>query len=125
MIARVIERGVPRKTETRLVYSTEGPLPSPEASPKHDRTPAGARGITLRLERRKSQRLVTVVGGLPGTASEVAALARELRSSCGAGGTVKDRTVEIQGDQRSRVESVLAARGLRWKRAGEDRRRGR
>jgi translation initiation factor 1 len=62
--------------------------------------------------------VVTVVIGLPGSAAEVAALAKELKTACGTGGTVKDGALELQGDHRSRVESVLDARGLRSKRSG-------
>jgi translation initiation factor 1 len=57
-----------------------------------------------------------VLTGLPGTPAQVAALAAELRAACGAGGTARDETVELQGDQREKVAAVLAARGLRVKR---------
>jgi translation initiation factor 1 len=70
------------------------------------------------LERRASDRVVTVVSGLPGGKAEVAELARGLKAACGAGGTVKDGVLELQGDHRDRVEDALAARGLRSKRAG-------
>jgi translation initiation factor 1 len=70
------------------------------------------------LDRRASGRVVTVVTGLAEATAEVEALARALKSACGAGGTVKDGTLELQGDHRERVEAALAARGLRSKRAG-------
>ena len=49
---------------------------------------------------------VTVVTGLPLTADPLAAVAKHLRSACGAGGTVKGATVEVQGDH---VDTLLAA----------------
>jgi translation initiation factor 1 len=101
---------------TRLVYSTGGDAPAPEV-PSPPAT--GARpGIRLRLERRASGRLVTVVSGLPGSRDEVAALAREIKSACGTGGTVKGGVLVVQGDQRDGIEGALAARGLRSRRAG-------
>jgi translation initiation factor 1 len=101
---------------TRLVYSTGDETPVPERTPAAEagRSP----GIRLRLERRASGRVVTVVSGLPGTPLEVAALAKTLKSACGAGGTVKDGQLELQGDHRDRIEASLAARGLRSKRSG-------
>jgi translation initiation factor 1 len=48
----------------------------------------------------------------------VAALARDLRAACGSGGTVREDTIELQGDHRDKIEAALAARGLRSKRAG-------
>ena len=50
---------------------------------------------------------VTLVEGLqhnPGTMEEIA---RILKQQCGAGGTVKQGTIEIQGDQRQRVAEKL------------------
>jgi translation initiation factor 1 len=72
----------------------------------------------LRLDRRASGRVVTVVTGLPGTRAQLAALAGELRAACGAGGTVKDGAVELQGDHRDAVEAALATRRLKSKRSG-------
>ena len=101
---------------TRLAYSTGGDAPEPEARPA--RPSKSGPGIRLRLERRASARVVTTVSGLPGNQTEVAALARELKSACGAGGTVKDGVLELQGDHRDRIESALAARGLKSRRSG-------
>lgn len=98
---------------TRLVYSTGGDAPASRTAPAKP-----GPGIRLRLERRASGRVVTVVSGLPGGRAEVAALARELKTACGAGGTVKDGALELQGDHRDRIESVLAARDLTFKRSG-------
>jgi translation initiation factor 1 len=108
---------VPREPETRLVYSTGGDV-AKEAAPKAAAAKAERGGIKLRLERRASNRLVTIVTGLPGASGEVAALAKALKAACGAGGAVKGTSLELQGDQRDRVEAALAARGLRSKRAG-------
>ena len=106
---------------TRLVYSTGGETP-PSDAPEHSRkvqpaaakpAPRGGGGVRLRLERRASGRTVTIVTGLPGTPAEVALLARELRTVCGAGGTARGGEVELQGDQREKAAAALAARGLR------------
>lgn len=115
----MIERDVARDPETRLAYSTGGARRPQPALPHKE--PQGAKdrsGIRLRLKGRASGRVVTVVSGLPGAAAEVAALARTLKAACGAGGTVKDGALELQGDQREKVEAELARRGLKSKRAG-------
>jgi translation initiation factor 1 len=117
-----------RPPETRLAYSTEGgvttddragaPKSRPDARPHPAASGAGGSGIRISLDRRASDRVVTVVVGLRGSAAEVAALAKELKTACGTGGTVKDGALELQGDHRPRVEAVLDARGLRHKRSG-------
>lgn len=47
---------------------------------------------------------------LPATVIEK--VAKKLRAACGCGGTVKDRTIEIQGDQPARVRAALEAEGF-------------
>lgn len=117
-----------RDDETRLVYSTgsggaQGDVRKAGDSKKKggpasaSRTPGGV-GIRIRLDRRASDRVVTVVTGLPGSRDAVAALARSLKAACGAGGTVKDGALELQGDHRDTVEATLAAAGLKSKRSG-------
>lgn len=105
-----------RPIPTRLVYSTGGEKPQPETAPS---APASAgQGIRLRLERRASNRVATVVTGLPGDADAIAVLAKALKAACSTGGTVKDGVLELQGDHRDKVEQALTARGLKSKRAG-------
>ena len=50
---------------------------------------------------------VTVISGLMHNPDTMEDLARALKQYCGAGGTVRDRNIEIQGDQRKRVEEKL------------------
>ena len=44
--------------------------------------------------------------------SVIETVARRLRSACGCGGTVKDKRIEIQGDQAARIRAVLEAEGF-------------
>lgn len=61
---------------------------------------------------------VTVITGLPLSAAELSELARALKRRCGSGGTVRDATIEIQGDHRDLLVAELAARGWPAKRSG-------
>jgi len=61
---------------------------------------------------------VTVISGVPLSASELAALATELKKKCGSGGTLRDGSIEIQGDHRDLLVEMLQARGWTVKRAG-------
>jgi translation initiation factor 1 len=38
--------------------------------------------------------------------------AKRIRLACGCGGTVKDRAIEIQGDQAGKIRSILEAEGF-------------
>jgi translation initiation factor 1 len=61
---------------------------------------------------------VTVVRGLALDAAALAALGKRLRTACGAGGTVKDGVLELQGDHAERVVAWLSSEGWTVKRAG-------
>jgi translation initiation factor 1 len=39
-------------------------------------------------------------------------VAKKLRTACSTGGTVKDRTIEIQGDQVAKIRATLEAEGF-------------
>ena len=73
----------------------------------------------VRIFRDRSGRqgkVVTVIRGLP--ARELPVRATELRRLCGAGGAVKDGSIEIQGDHRERIADRLRQLGHTVKLAG-------
>lgn len=73
----------------------------------------------VRLERQgRGGKVMTVVDNLTGHPARIEEIAKTLKSKCGAGGTVKGRVVEIQGDHRDRIVEVLATLGIASKRAG-------
>ena len=61
---------------------------------------------------------VTLVRGVNLDAEALVALGKRLRAACGAGGTLREGVLEIQGDHRERVAAQLAAEGFSVKRAG-------
>jgi translation initiation factor 1 len=58
---------------------------------------------------------VTLVRGLPLEDEALKALAKQLRSACGSGGTVKDGTIEVQGEHGERVQQMLQTQGYKIK----------
>ncbi len=60
---------------------------------------------------------VTIVSGPSLSEIELPELATHLKQRCGTGGTVKDGRIEIQGDQRDRLEHELSQLGYTVKRA--------
>ena len=106
----------------RRVWSSEGippaaPTPSGATGPSPVSQPAGP--ARVRLERQgRGGKVVTVVENLPGHPEAIEKVAKVLKARCGAGGTVKGRVVEVQGDHRDRAVAVLASMGITAKRAG-------
>jgi translation initiation factor 1 len=112
----------------RLVYSTEtGRVPQvcPKCHAKVCRCPpeqSTAPGPqTARIQRESKGRAgktVTTVSGLHLKAAELAELGSMLRRRCSTGGTTKDDTIEIQGDQREAVAVILRELGYKIKLVG-------
>jgi translation initiation factor 1 len=91
----------------------EGPADGPAAA-------LGVAVVTGRvvLRREKSRRggkTVVVVGGFDERIPDgrLVELARMARQSCGCGGTVRGREVELQGDLPDRVREFFAEQGFR------------
>ncbi|GAC1366728.1 MAG: hypothetical protein PVS3B1_10330 [Ktedonobacteraceae bacterium] len=70
----------------------------------------------MRDRKQRGGKTVTVVTGLPD--AELAPLAQQLKKLCGSGGTIKDGTIEIQGDHCDKIQARLTAEGYKVKRAG-------
>ena len=47
------------------------------------------------------------------TQSYIEELSGKVKRACGCGGTVRDRTIEIQGDQPGKIRALLEAEGFR------------
>jgi translation initiation factor 1 len=123
---------------SRLVYSTDGTeLPSAKASKgggaeppaPHNRklTPAPAAitgvpndGIVRIMRDRKGRggKIASTITGLPGDETALDAILKDLKQTCGAGGSREGRVLIVQGDHRTRLQSVLESRGFKIKLAG-------
>ena len=82
---------------------------------------APARQQTARIWRdrkRRAGKMVTVIGGLQLSPDDFEVLAKKLKQSYGAGGTLKDGEIEIQGDHRDHIAGLLAQMGYKTKFAG-------
>ena len=83
--------------------------------------PSVAKDAVVRVGRQTQGRGgkgVTVITGLPLASAALEQLARELKQRCGSGGTVRDGTIEIQGEHRDVLVAELTKRGYAAKRAG-------
>jgi translation initiation factor 1 len=75
--------------------------------------------ITVRLERKgRGGKTVTVIEGLRMPGKERELLLQKLKSGLGTGGTVKDTSLEIQGDHLDMIMAELESMGHRPKRSG-------
>lgn len=81
--------------------------------PPHQWLAADQQTASVRLQRRKGGRVVTLIAGLQPQESDFTALLKSLKDSCAAGGAVRDDHLEIQGDHADRVRQQLRQLGYR------------
>ncbi|HSB52099.1 MAG TPA: translation initiation factor [Dissulfurispiraceae bacterium] len=75
--------------------------------------------VVVRLERKgRGGKSVTVIDGLHVALGQRQALLKRLKSALGTGGTVRESTIEIQGDHRDALVEMLTRLGYRSKRSG-------
>ena len=103
-----------------LVYSTEGGRIEKSNSQPEFLGESFADG-KLRLSRETKGRKgkgVTIISGLQLAPDEFKEMAKKIKKKCGTGGAVKEGTIEIQGDDREKIKSVLESLGFQCKIAG-------
>jgi translation initiation factor 1 len=87
------------------------PLPPPEPA----RLAPEKQTARLAVENRKRGASVTVVRDLSPTDTDLKELLSRLQAACGAGGTVQDAVIEIQGRHLDRVRDLLNGLGYKTK----------
>jgi translation initiation factor 1 len=87
--------------------------PKPKSLPPQQQIAA-----ILRDRKGRGGKTVTVIRDLQLTPEDMLALARQLKQTCGSGGTVKDGVIEIQGDHREKIAQKLRSLGYKTKLVG-------
>lgn len=114
--------------QSRTVYSTDKGRLCPDCGAvradcrcKLLKSNSGDADGIVRIRRESKGRggkAVTVIAGIPGTDKELKDHAKKLKQRCGVGGAVKGGEIEIQGDQRELLKSLLEEQGFTVKLAG-------
>ena len=96
-----------------FVYSTD-PNFKFEEQPQEaqDTLPPEQQKLKVRLDtKQRAGKAVTLVENFIGKEEDLAELGKKLKNICGTGGSVKDKYVIIQGDQREKVLQWLVKNG--------------
>jgi len=112
---------------SRLVYSTDfgracqkcgKPIAQCTCRKQAARAPLDDVVRVRREVKGRKGKTVTTVSGVPLDDGELRELASDLKHLCGAGGSVKDGVVVIQGDHCDALVTFLQGRGYTVKRSG-------
>ncbi len=108
--------------KSKLVYSTDKTISLKKKHAEkvlHENVCPAHQKIAIRLERKgRGGKTVTVIDGLQMPQKEREELLKQLKVRLGTGGTVKDDSLEIQGDHRDSLMAVLEQLGCRPKCSG-------
>ncbi|HAZ43058.1 MAG TPA: stress response translation initiation inhibitor YciH [Cyanobacteria bacterium UBA11369] len=106
--------------ENRVIYSEFGNADNsaalergvPELPPQQQnlRVQASSKG--------RKGKTVTVISGFQHKEETLEALLKQLKTQCGAGGTVKENTIEIQGEHKQKLMQILTGLGYKAKISG-------
>jgi translation initiation factor 1 len=107
---------------SKLVYSTERAVPRREKPAHRDFTTAAGplrSGTSVRLDRKgRGGKSVTVIEGLQISVKDSEKLLKQLKAKLGTGGTIRNGSLEIQGDHCDAVMAELTRIGCKPKRSG-------
>ena len=85
-----------RKCKCRLVQDNGNPRQVVDPPIRISRESKGRKG-----------KGVTLISGLEMSEADLKCLAKKLKALCGSGGTVKNATIEVQGDHRDQIKLEL------------------
>jgi translation initiation factor 1 len=103
------------------VWSSEqGDLRKEENTSKRRISPPPSEQIAYlhRESKGRGGKSVTLVRNLVLSGQDMKELAKKLKQHCGAGGTVKDGLIEIQGENRDKIAELLTRLGYKVKITG-------
>lgn len=109
-----------QSSENRIAYREFGADSNPAALQRAVRElPPNQQNLRVQASRKgRKGKTVTVISGFQATPETLTKLLKQLKTQCGTGGTVKDDTLEIQGDHAQKLVELLIQLGYKAKISG-------
>jgi translation initiation factor 1 len=98
-----------------FVFSTNPDFKfEPEKESAQETLPPDRQKLRIRLDtRHRAGKAVSVAENFVGTPDDLESLGKQLKNTCGTGGSVKDGVIIIQGDQRDKMLQWLLKNGYK------------
>jgi len=108
------------KERLGMVYSTNPDFQFESTAGKESETlPPNKQDLRVQLDKKqRNGKKATLITGFAGTAEDLKALAKVLKTKCGAGGSTRDGEILIQGDFCEKVIDFLKSENYKVKRSG-------
>lgn len=97
-----------------IVFSTSPDFHYNDEEPEVETLAPDKQKLRVSIERHhRGGKTVTLVRGFVGADDDLQALAKQLKTKCGTGGSAKDGEIIIQGEVKDKVVSLLLALGYK------------
>lgn len=109
-----------KKNRVNIVYSTNPDFQFHNESDGEQETmePSNQR-LYISLDRKnRGGKEVTLIEGFVGTEADLKTLAKELKSKCGVGGSIKDSEILVQGNFVNKIYTLLIDKKYQIKKKG-------
>lgn len=97
---------------TGIVFSTNPDFKIEEDTASIITLPNKEQPLKIILDKKhRAGKIVTIVYGFVGSEEDLQTLGKQLKTSCGTGGSVKDAEIIIQGDHKIKIHQWLLKKG--------------
>jgi translation initiation factor 1 len=109
-----------KPSKKRIVYREFDAESNPAAFERAAQDlPPNQQDLRVQASRKgRKGKTVTVISGFQSSPETLTKLLKQLKTQCGSGGTVKDDTLEIQGDHAQKLVQILIQMGYKAKISG-------
>jgi translation initiation factor 1 len=108
-----------KSSDSRFVYSEFGNNDSPALERATPNLPPEKQDLRVQATRSgRKGKTVTIITGFQTTPETLQALLKQLKTQCGTGGTVKEDSIEIQGEHKQKILDILKQQGYKAKISG-------
>jgi translation initiation factor 1 len=102
-----------------FVFSTNRDFELNNNEEAQETLPNNKQKLEAHLDKKnRGGKVATVIKGFEGTDDDLKALAKQLKTLCGVGGSAKDGEIIIQGNFRDKMIEYLTKEGYKVKRVG-------
>ncbi|KAF2519308.1 translation initiation factor [Flavobacterium salilacus subsp. salilacus] len=102
-----------------FVFSTNKDFEYDNNDEQQETLPNNEQKLEAHLDKKnRGGKIATIIKGFEGTDDDLKALAKQLKTLCGVGGSAKDNEIIIQGNFRDKIMDYLTKEGYKVKRVG-------